>query len=286
MKRLTVALMMLMGSAVYAAGPAKVLLLPFDSVGPGEKQWIAKALQQNLLAELSRINSVEPVAGDRSAANLDAAVKAAQDAGAEFVVFGSYQSIEGDLRMTGQVVDISKKQAVAGLKSTGSQRDLFGMEDVIASQIKRALPQPVAEARPEMLKQPPAAPPAPAPNDLNGPLVMNDALRAQQLEEQIDRAIDRLRYSSSYADTYYPPNYFYSGFYYPRIYPIFVPVRNRFHHHPWSGSWGSFHSGNFSGNFTAGGTVSDGRNYNVPVGNYASFGRMSIQPVNGGTVRR
>src|SRR5438046_1422336 len=117
MKRIVISLSLLIGSAVYAA-PAKVLLLPFDSAGPAEKQWVAKALQQNLLAELSRVNSVEPVLGAQVAADLDAALKAAGDAKADYVIFGSYQAVEADLRMTGQVVDVNKKQAVAGLKST------------------------------------------------------------------------------------------------------------------------------------------------------------------------
>src|SRR2546423_7418253 len=105
---------LLMGNVAQAAGQAKVLLLPFDSVGPAEKQWVAKAVQQNLLAELSRINSVQAVPSDKTATDLETALKAANEAQADFVVFGSYQAVEGDLRITGQVVDVSKKQAVAG----------------------------------------------------------------------------------------------------------------------------------------------------------------------------
>ena len=80
MKRFVVFGMMLIASGAYAAAPAKVLLLPFDSVGPAEKQWVAKALQQNLLAELSRVNSVEPVVGTKVADSIDAALKEAADA--------------------------------------------------------------------------------------------------------------------------------------------------------------------------------------------------------------
>src|SRR3954468_6883354 len=107
MKRIALLLLMSLGSTLYAA-PAKVLLLPFDSAGPAEKQWVAKALQQNLLAELSRVNSVEPVVCTQVANNLDAALKAAADAKADYVIFGSYQAVDADLRMTGQVVDVTK----------------------------------------------------------------------------------------------------------------------------------------------------------------------------------
>jgi TolB-like protein len=192
MKRLIFLSMMLMGTVAMAAGPAKVLLVPFDSVGPVEKEWVAKALQQNLIAVLRRVNSFQRVTCAGGVGGLEAALTAGGDGGADYVVFGSYQAVEGDLRITGQVVEVSKRQAVAGLKSTGSQRDLFGMEDVISNQVKRALPQPVAVAKPEMLQQPPAAPPAIEPN---GPVVMDLNERARELENQIDRAMDRIRYS-------------------------------------------------------------------------------------------
>ena len=157
MKRLlTATLVLMLGTPALAAAPARVLVLPFDAVGDSAKPWIAKALQQNLSAELSRLSSVQHLTGEHPAADVDAAVKAAADAKADYVVFGSYQTVENDLRLTGQVVDVAKKEPVAGLKATGSMRDLFGLEDVIANQVKRSLPQPVAQAGPDMLQQPPA----------------------------------------------------------------------------------------------------------------------------------
>src|SRR5258706_8998102 len=125
MKRVIFLSVMLMGTVAMAGGPAKVLLVPFDSVGPVEKEWVAKALQQNLIAELSRVNSVQTVTSDKAVGGLEAALKVAGDAGADYVVFGSYQAVEGDLRITGQVVEVSKRQAVAGLKTTGSEGGLF-----------------------------------------------------------------------------------------------------------------------------------------------------------------
>jgi TolB-like protein len=281
MKRLTFIVLMLMGTFAWANAPAKVLLLPFESVGPVEKDWVAKALQQNLVAELARVNSVQAVTGDHPASAMDAALKAAGEANADYVVFGSYQSVDGDLRMTGQVIDVSKKQAVAGLKTTGSQRDLFGMEDVIAHQIKRALPQPVAEAHPEMLQQPPAAPPAIEPN---GPVVINDAnLRAQELQDQIDRAIDRIRYAPPDYYDYYPSSYGYYP-YYSSVYYVPVFGGHRHHdHHTWGGGTsisGSYHSEHFNGNFRIGGG-SGGHNHAAPTGNFVSSGRNFVQTTAG-----
>jgi TolB-like protein len=108
MKRLIAAITLLMGTTAFAAAPAKVLLLPFDPVGDGAKPWIAKAVQQNLIAELSRVNSVTPATGEAGVANLNAAVTLGENAKADYVVYGTYQTVEGDLRITGQVVDVSK----------------------------------------------------------------------------------------------------------------------------------------------------------------------------------
>jgi TolB-like protein len=265
------------GTLAHAAAPSKVLLMPFESVGEGEKAWVAKAVQQNLVAELSRVSSVQPVTAGDPARDLDAAVKAAQEAKADYVVFGSYQAVEGDLRMTGQVVDVAKKQAVAGLKATGSQRDLFGMEDVIANQVKRALPQPVAVAAPqqEMLKQPPAAPPVVEPT---GPVVQDPRQRTKELEAALDRTIERLRYAPPY-EYGYPSSYVYSGIYTP-YYPVYYyyPRRHWGHHHHHGGHWngGGWHHGHNSG----GGRVSTAIGYPKPAGsNYATFPRMTVQPV-------
>jgi len=280
MKRLTFIVLMLMGTVAWANAPAKVLLLPFESVGPVEKDWVAKALQQNLVAELARVNSVQAVTGNHAVSVMDDALKAADDAHADYVVFGSYQAVDGDLRMTGQVIDVNKKVAVAGLKTTGSQRDLFGMEDVIAHQIKRALPQPVAEAHPEMLQQPPAAPPVIEPN---GPVVINDAnLRAQELQDQIDRAIDRIRYAPPDYYDYYPSSYGYYP-YYSSVYYVPVFAHRHHDHHTWGGGTsisGSYHSEHFNGNFHIGGGTG-GHNHVAPTGNFVSGGRNFVQATAG-----
>ena len=282
MKRLTFIVLILMGTFAWAGAPAKVLLLPFDSVGPVEKDWVAKALQQNLVAELARVNSVQAVTGNHPASAMDAALKAADEAHADYVVFGSYQSVEGDLRMTGQVIDVNKKLAVAGLKTTGSQRDLFGMEDVIAHQIKRALPQPVAEAHPEMLQQPPANPPAIEPN---GPVVIDDAnLRAQDLQDQIDRAIDRVRYAPPDYYDYYPSSYGYYP-YYSSVYfvPFFAHHHHHVDHHNWGGTSisGSYHSEHFNGSFQIGGGSGGHSHTAPPAGNFVSSGRNFVQATAG-----
>jgi TolB-like protein len=236
------------GSVVLAqeAKPAKVLVLPFESIGPEPKDWIARALEQNLMAELARVPSVEPVAGTTSAGDQEAALKAATAAGAKFVVFGSYQAVDSDLRMTGQVIDVETKQALAGLKATGTLRDLFGLEDTIASQVKKSLPQAqpgagagagAAAKAPDMLEHPkpaagagapPAPPAAPVPPPAiapRGPIEI--ARAADDLVDEMDRAIERIRYRNTYEeDIYYNRRPYYGGYNYG--YPVYYYPGNVF----------------------------------------------------------
>jgi hypothetical protein len=67
------------------------------------------------------------------------AVNAGKHADVRYVIFGSYQRIEPTLRITGQIVDVPSGKVVAGLKATGSDRDLFDMQDTLAFQAKWGL---------------------------------------------------------------------------------------------------------------------------------------------------
>jgi TolB-like protein len=290
MKRLIAVIMLMMGTSVYAGAPARVLLLPFESVGESAKPWVAKALQQNLVAELSRFGSVTPVTGEGTAADLNGALKLAEKAKADYVVFGSYQAVEGDLRITGQVVETSKKESVAGLKATGNARDLFGLEDVIANQVKRSLPQPVVTMDSDLLKQPVA--PAPEPAGAQAPPTVALEDRVRELQAELDRAIGQMNYPPppAYAGDYYdayPGNYAYSGYYAPYVYYT-VPVfsngfhRGGHHFHHGGGSWngGGWHGGgNFnsaSGGVVGSQPVGGPVGYGVPRGSqYVNYGRMS-----------
>lgn len=250
MNRLFAAIVLLMGTTAYAAAPARVLTLPFESVGESAKPWIAKAVQQNLQAELTRLGSVTPISGETAVSDLNAAVHAGENAKADIVVFGSYQTVEGDLRITGHVVDVVKKESIAGLKATGTQRDLFGLEDIIANQVKRTLPQPVV-VQSDMLKQPVAPPPDEEPP---APEVAAN-VRARELEAQIDRAIERLKYATPpdyqpYNYDYSYPYYGYSGIYQPFIYYTIPSSRFPIHHH--GGLHGHF-GGQGGGSFHGGG---------------------------------
>lgn len=127
----------------------RTLILPFGSITPtAELAWISPAVQQSLLADLSSASTGAATSADNPTTNSDDAVKAAIQRNARYVVFGSYQSVDGLLRLTGQVWDAQQNKSMAGLKVTGEATDIFTLEDELAAQIKHALPRPVANERP------------------------------------------------------------------------------------------------------------------------------------------
>ena len=100
---------------------------------------------------------------------------AAKQAGAALVVYGQYQSIGGQMRITGQVLSASSGQPVGSISATGVVNDLFPLEDTVSGQVIRSLPAnlltvpipPVAGVAPPVgasaETQAPAPPTSPAP---------------------------------------------------------------------------------------------------------------------------
>ncbi len=130
--------------------PERTLILPFQPMSPApELAWIGPAIQQSLLSDLSGLPD-GVVQSAASAIISDDALKTAKESQARYVVFGSYQSIDDLLRLTGQVWDVRETKPIAGLKVTGEAHDIFAMEDELAAQIKRAVSQAhhVAPANP------------------------------------------------------------------------------------------------------------------------------------------
>ncbi len=141
-----------------------VLVMPFAPIGDATRLgWVGQAVQQNMMTELARVRSLKVVAGkmEAGAANdADAVKKIAREAGAVFVIFGNFQLVEPDLRITGEMIDVGTGQSIAGLKATGALRDLFDMEDTLAGQVRRTL---VAA---QQAANPPAAGAAPLPGPI------------------------------------------------------------------------------------------------------------------------
>src|SRR5688572_22936387 len=135
--------------AARAADAPKVLVAPFTEISDGAKrEWVGRAVQQALVAELARLSIVSPInaPADAKVDDAESAIAAAKSAGAAYVVFGAYQLREQELRITGQVLDAAGGDVLGGIKATGNVRDLFGVEDIVAAQVKRALTAKLAPA--------------------------------------------------------------------------------------------------------------------------------------------
>jgi len=187
----------LLCAPALAAGPAtqpaevgKILVLPFTPVNKTDAQpWLGRSVQQSLVADLTMVAPDHAFASDAEATDSDAAVAAGKKADARYVIFGTFTTVHGDVRLTGQVMDVTTGKAVGGLKATGPVDDIFVLEDGLARQIKSRLslapsrelqsataqptePEPMAPLRTE--QAPPAdqysqtyAPPAPDYNTYN-----------------------------------------------------------------------------------------------------------------------
>ena len=135
----------------------RVLVLPFTELSEEPKrEWVGKAMQQSLIAELTRSNMVAvvtPPANAPVANDAAAAAQLARDQHAPLAIIGSYQLVGEELRVTGQMIESINGEHIAAIKATGSLRDLFGIEDIIGGQVRRDLqailqPPQVASSKP------------------------------------------------------------------------------------------------------------------------------------------
>src|SRR5579859_1257111 len=83
-----------------------VLILRFDTPGDSA-DWIGRAAQEDLASELTRGTTARIKAPfeTKVVTDMDSAVKRAEEAHATHVVFGQAQSMDGMVRISGQVVD-------------------------------------------------------------------------------------------------------------------------------------------------------------------------------------
>jgi TolB-like protein len=135
----------------------RVLVMPFEELADAPaRAWVGKAMQQSLVAELTRsglVSVLTPADDAAPATDAAAAAKAARDVQAPLVIIGSYQLVGDELRVTGQMLESINGEPIAGIKATGTLRDLFGIQDMIGNQVRRDLqvilqPTPVAGTDP------------------------------------------------------------------------------------------------------------------------------------------
>src|SRR5580658_3835907 len=93
--------------AAYAPNPSSVsvMVLPFHKIGDtADGAWISEAIDEDLRSELMRNPLVGVVSAPPKLPTTAAdALQAGLWGNAKYVVFGSYQLVDGQVRVTGQV---------------------------------------------------------------------------------------------------------------------------------------------------------------------------------------
>jgi TolB-like protein len=133
--------------AAFAQAPEKgsILVLPFLGQPGGGGDWMGRSIQQDLLADLTQGTAARILAPANlpAAADPAAALQSARSQVATWVVFGQVQVSGAEVRITGQVLDVTSGKPLGALKATGPTAALFHLEDATAGEVFVALPRTV-----------------------------------------------------------------------------------------------------------------------------------------------
>jgi TolB-like protein len=176
----------------------QIAVFPFIDIGPENQPWIAQAMEENFIAELSRGGALWPVRAISQSKDQSDAMTTARNSGATYLLTGAYQIVGDELRATGQILAVSDGHVIGGLTATGATRDLFTIEDILTAQARRLLMPP---STPVVIGQP-IAPSGPV--EADGPVVSNDFSAAAY-----QPAVTYLPQYNQYY--YYSTPYIYSG---------------------------------------------------------------------------
>jgi len=143
---LMIAAMMMVAVPVLADGPTTaptapptVLIYPFQPMGQVKgHEWIQPALQEDIVSEMNKTGLVQThsMAEPLVSADGDRAIAAGRSAGADMVIFGSYQIVGDQIRVNAQMTQVATGAVVAPLQATGNLLDIFKIEDTLASQMQ------------------------------------------------------------------------------------------------------------------------------------------------------
>lgn len=256
--RLTRPLLILCLAASLAAAPATqpaaqadvpasdVLVLAFDEIDANPVQdWIGSGVQQSLVADLSQLKTLQTSSGAGRTTDLQRAVETGRRAGAAYVILGSYQVVEPQLRISGQVVDVTSGRVVGALKATGTVRDLFALQDTLGTQAKRILNEqltppaqapaqpsqadPAAAAAPSVVVNVQTASPAPdaEPAGLYPGSNLQRAVRRGSVDSYRRTYDNRSYYGTSFSDYWGFPSAVRSG-----VWPGYLYTGGRYYHRP------------------------------------------------------
>jgi TolB-like protein len=202
--------------AQSAPGP-RVLVIPFTTLNvPDSQQWIAKGVQENLVADFGRSGTFSPVAfqGQVIVEDNATAVRLARQASANYAIRGAAQIVGDTVRLTAQLIDVKNGDTISTGSVTGSPNDLLRLEDELSAQLRGVSGATATATGPAA----PVAPVAAAPGDATPEIIV--------ISQPASPAL-------GYDPGYYNSAPWYNGLYgYPGlIWPIAVPIPDKQHHH-------------------------------------------------------
>jgi len=128
----------------------RVEVFPFTAVSapPAAQDWTGRGIQEDLQSDVSRTGATLVLPQHPVPPGADPIAVARQDS-ADLVVTGSYQIVDDQIRANGHLIDVASNTIVGGFSATGSQHDLFKVEDALGAQLRALLPRqmPVGEIR-------------------------------------------------------------------------------------------------------------------------------------------
>ena len=135
-----------LGGGTTTAAPASqasIAVMPFKNLSAdGDAEFFADGLTEDVILDLSKVSGLR-VISRASAMRLKATDKALPAVGKElnvrYVLEGSVRKAADRIRITAQVVDVTRDAHVWGERFQGSADDLFAMQEDMARQIVNAL---------------------------------------------------------------------------------------------------------------------------------------------------
>ena len=192
---LTLALLVA-GASISAGQPSteagqtdRVAVLPFVNItGNAVDDWIGVGIAETIAAELDRMTTLIVVranGGLSTGGNGDAVLATARQLDARWVVSGSYQRLDDQLRLTARLREVRTGESLQSTRVDGVIDDLFALQDQLVAEVRAGLAPGrgrMADAQPRAAETrrvpepprteglavpappvPPAAPAAPAP---------------------------------------------------------------------------------------------------------------------------
>jgi len=139
--------------SVFAATPEyhstpRVEVFPFTAVSgiTTFKDWTGRGIQESLQSDISRTGATL-ILGPHELATKDDPIALAKNDHADLAVTGSYQVVDDQIRVNAHLIDVATNTPVGGFSATGTQTDLFEVEDALGEQLRALLPRPTSIAQ-------------------------------------------------------------------------------------------------------------------------------------------